>query len=1161
MECAYDLKRNKDTATIDYSKPKSYTPKHLAEKILTTRSSIEGERKIVTVLFADVANYTSMSEKLDPEEVLQIMDGAFKIMMDETHKYEGTINQFTGDGIMAIFGAPVAHENHAQRACYTALSIQNAMVDYSEQIQKKYGVDFKIRIGLNSGAVIVSAIGDDLRMDYTAVGDTTNLAARMESLAKPGTIYVSENTRKIVDGYFEFDHLGKTEVKGKEQPQDIYELIKAGEVLTRIDASIAKGLTRFVGRKNSMAALMDVYDRVKTGQGQVVGIVGEAGVGKSRLILEFKNSIVHENHGYLEGQCLQYGGSILYKPILDILKTLFEIKDLDREHVIKKKIKEKVLAFPSLEQSLPSFQDLLSVQVDDEAFLKLEPKQKRGKAFEAIRDLLVSISQESPLVLVVEDLHWIDDSSEEFLNYLIEWIASSPVMLILLYRTEYQHKWSSKTYYHKIGLDHLGKDSAIELVTAMLEDGDVTPELRDLILSRAAGNPLFMEEFTQSLVENGTIQKQDNRYILSRKITEIHVPDTVQGIIAARMDRLEENLKRTMQVASVIGRDFAFRILQTITGMREELKSYLLNLQGLEFIYEKRLFPELEYIFKHALTQEVAYNSLLLKRRKQIHENIGKAIEDLYSERLEEFYEMLAYHYSKSYNLEKACHYLKLSGIKATVNYANQESYNFYKEAIELLKRLPDTEENKKEQIEIVKLIHRPMRFIGYPENSLEILENGKRLSKEIRDRRSLASFVGIISLYYEFKGKPLEGIQYCEPIFYEAYKDRDIDLLAPLSMGLVSLYGELGHYFKTLDVLPGVLDLMETNSRQNDYFDMPFNLYSYLCYRYAQSLFCTGHFEQAEFYIHKGQEIAIENNDPVGMNYFYHYFSAYFFLFKQNFKRAVEHSQKAFRYAEKYNYKIGIALAFMFSGWGYYYLGDMDAAWKRIEKGYALQKDNSLEISISSYPLLFARIQFDIGHIDKALGCAREAIDLSITGSNQRGEGCAKLIMGRALGQSKMPTGDEAEIYILEGIRILEGLQLRFDSAEGYFYLGELYGESGNHEKALDQLKTAEAEYQDMGIDYSFSLCRSLLAKTLSKTEPSRFNEAEQTLFDSLKIARNMGSKPCLAYGHLCLGEIYADNGQKEKSIENLKKAESMYEKMKMGLWLGKTKEILDRL
>ena len=499
-ECGQKLKETEEPKSIDYSKPQSYTPKHLADKILTTRSSLEGERKIVTVLFADVANFTSISEKLDPEEVLQIMDGAFKIMMDETHKYEGTVNQFTGDGIMAIFGAPVAHENHAQRACYTALSIQNEMVDYSAKIERDYGHEFKIRVGINSGPVIVSAIGDDLRMDYTAVGDTTNLASRMESQADAGTVLVSANTHKVVERYFEFDYKGKTDVKGKEEPQDVYELLKASKVETRIAESVAKGLTRFVGRKNSMAVLMDAYDLVKSGSGQVVGVVGEAGVGKSRLILEFRNRLPEDEITYLEGQCLQYGGSILYKPILDVLRSLFDIKDDDREFIIRKKITECFSKYNNLGHTIPSFQDLLSIKVEDESFLKLEPKQKREKIFESLRDLMITISHAKHLVMVVEDLHWIDDTSEDFLDYFIEWIVNTPILLILLYRTEYQQKWGRKTYFHRIGLDHLRKDSSIELVKAMLEGGDVSNELRDLILARAAGNPLFMEEFTRTLI-------------------------------------------------------------------------------------------------------------------------------------------------------------------------------------------------------------------------------------------------------------------------------------------------------------------------------------------------------------------------------------------------------------------------------------------------------------------------------------------------------------------------------------------------------------------------------------------------------------------------------------------------------------------------------------
>jgi len=568
-ECGSDLKSLKETISIDYSRPYSYTPKFLADKILTSRSSIEGERKLLTVLFADVANFTSISEKLDPEDVHHIMDVCFKILMDEIHQYEGTINQFTGDGVMALFGAPVAHEDHAQRACYAALSIQKAIAEFGPKVQKDYGADFKMRIGLNSGPVIVGSIGDDLRMDYTAVGDTTNLASRIEGMAKAGTSLVSSHSHKLTRDFFEFQALGKVQVKGKEEPQEIFELIKAGAVNTRIGASVAKGLTQFVGRKNSIATLMDSYNKARSGSGHVVGVVGDAGVGKSRLLLEFKKQLLQGEFALFGGQCLHFGSVMAYWPILDILRSYFEIKEGDQESLIKKKMEEKILRLDKeLHGVRPPFHDLLSLQIEDEAYQKLDPVQKREKAFEAIRDLLVRESQDRPIILVVEDLHWIDKTSEEFLSYLIEWLANTHILLVLLYRPEYTHTWGSKSHYTKIGLTQLTSQSSAELIQAILYDCEIEPGLETLILNRSAGIPLYIEELTHSLLENGTIQREQNQCFLAVEPKDIQIPDTIQGIIAARMDLLEDNLKRTMQVASVIGRDFAFRILQTITGVR-----------------------------------------------------------------------------------------------------------------------------------------------------------------------------------------------------------------------------------------------------------------------------------------------------------------------------------------------------------------------------------------------------------------------------------------------------------------------------------------------------------------------------------------------------------------------------------------------------------------
>ena len=700
-ECGHNLQAPKKSP--DYSEPQSYTPKFLADKILTARRAIEGERKLVTVLFADVANYTSMSEKLDPEEVHQIMDGCFKILMDEIHQYEGTINQFTGDGVMALFGAPIAHEDHAQRACFASLSIQKAIEKYGEKLKNEGDIDFKMRIGLNSGPVIVGSIGDDLRMDYTAVGDTTNLAARMESLAKPGSVLVSANTYKITHDFFEFKSIGKIDVKGKKEPQEAFELIKKGEVDSRIGASVAKGLTMFVGRKYSIAALMEAYEKVQSGSGQVVGIVGEAGIGKSRLILEFHKKLPPNETAWLEGRCIHYGGSMAYLPILEILRSYFDIQDGDREFIIKKKLEDKILRLDErLKNTLSPFQELLSVKVDNEAYLQLEPTVKKLRKFEAIRDLLIRESENQALVVIVDDLHWMDKTSGDFIKYLIDSLPHSRILLLLLYRPEYTHQWGSKSYYTKIGLDQLSTTSGAELVQAILENGEAVPELRDLVLSKAGGNPLFVEEIAHSLIENGFIVKKNQAYVLTKKASEIEVPDTIAGIISARLDRVEENLKRIMQVASVIGREFAFRILQSITGMKEDLKSCLLNLQGLEFIYEKQLFPELEYIFKHALTQEVAYGSLLLKRKKEIHEKIGHVIEELYAERLEEYYDVLAYHYKRSDNKEKAFVYLDLANRKAFNASAMEDAKGYFYKAMQILDTMPDTAENKERRISLL---------------------------------------------------------------------------------------------------------------------------------------------------------------------------------------------------------------------------------------------------------------------------------------------------------------------------------------------------------------------------------------------------------------------------------------------------------------------------
>ena len=1066
-ECGHDLRVPKESPPIDYSEPQSYTPKFLADKILTTRSSIEGERKLVTVLFADVAGYTALADKLDPEEVHQIMDGAFKILMDEIHRFEGTINQFTGDGVMALFGAPMAHEDHAQRACHAALSIQKAIARYGAKVEKESEVEFKMRIGLNSGPVIVGSIGDDLRMDYTAVGDTTNLASRIENMARPGTSLISGHTHKLTRAFFKFKSLGKVEVKGKVEPQEVYELIKASEVETRIAASVAKGLTRFIGRKKELEALEGAFKKAESGSGQIMGIVGEAGVGKSRLMLELRNTLPDDKYTYLEGQCLHFGGSMVYLPVLDILRSYFEIKEGDRVFLIKQKLEDKILQLDEkLQDILPPFYELLSLKVEDEAYKKLEPMQKREKTFEAIRNLLVRESQNRPIVLVVEDLHWIDKTSEEFLSYLIEWLANTRILLILIYRPEYTHIWGSKSYYTKIGLDQLSTQTSAELVQTILEGREVAPELRELILNRTAGNPLFMEEFAHTLLEDGSIQQKDNQYVLDRKASDIQVPDTIQGIIAARMDRLEENLKRTMQVASVIGRDFAFRILQTITGMKEDLKSQLINLQGLEFIYEKRLFPELEYIFKHILTQEVAYNSLLTRRRKEIHENIGKAIETIYTERLEEFYEMLAYHYSKAENYDKAAHYLKLSGIKTVGKHSPIEALHYYQEALKALKQLPESVENKKAQIEVCLLSYVPTITLGYPEDSLQMFQEAENLSKEIDDERSLAHSYSMIGIFYWIRGESFQAIKYNEKGFKIAKRTQDISVIGPLTVDLCHAYQGQGLYFKFMNIVPDVLHLLEEKDKYFDFFFRAIAIYPSLCTFYGFALGGLGNFKEGDVFCKKGLHTAAQIGELRTLAYCEFYYGWLYYA-KGNGKLIVEHFKNCIKYSEEAKWYHVFGFAFGGLGYGHYLLGDLENARKNIEKGIKILQDIGVRMALSLLYSSLSLTLFDLGEYKKAMTSIDEALILARKNNEKDYEGLSRIWLGRILMKTDPNQFDRAEESILKGINILEEVRLKPYFSQGYLYLGEFYTDIGQKEKAQENLKKAEGMFKEMGMDY----------------------------------------------------------------------------------------------
>jgi class 3 adenylate cyclase/tetratricopeptide (TPR) repeat protein len=1072
IACGHTLGKLEEAPLVDYSKPLSYTPKHLADKILAARPTTEGERKQVTVLFADVKGFTSISEKLDPEDVQNLIGECLAFFTEEIHRYEGAIAQFLGDGVMALFGAPIAHEDAPQRALYAALAIREHLREYSATL-KKQGIDFKMRIGLNTGLVVVGKIGDDLTMEYTAMGDTVNLASRMESAAEPGTIQVSENTHRLTEGYFEFEPLGEIEVKGKKVAAKAYRLLGMGQAKTRLGVAEMRGLTPFVGRQKELGQLMECYELARKGQGQVVGIVGEPGVGKSRLLLQFRNMLSQGEYSYLEGECLHYGEAIAYMPILYILRSYFGIEEGEAELLSRNKLKQKISQLDErLTGILPPLQDVLSLKVQDETYIKLDPQRKKERTFEAIRSLLFRESQDKLLILAVEDLHWIDKTTEEFLNHFIARLGGAHFILILLYRPEYTHSWGSKTYYNQIRVDELPLETSAEMVQAILEEGKATPELMDLILDRATGNPLFMEEFTRTLLERGYIDRENGHYVLTVKPSDIQVPETVQGIIAARMDRLEKVLKETMQVASVIGREFQRSILQNVTKLREKLEECLCELQALEFIYERSMFPEAEYVFKHALTQEVAYNSLLLKRRKEIHEMIAQAIESLYPYRLEEFLEVLAHHYSMSWNLQKAYHYLKLSGDKASRNYTLWEAIRYYKEALNVLEKLPHTEENKREGIKVRFLMEFPETCLGFPGDYLEILQEGERLSRELGDEKSLANFRRIMICWHGTKGRYIEAIRIGEAAFKQAEEEQDIDVMIASAFELCASYIYIGEALKVVEVAPGIIEKIEKTGRQADYFGRPFNTYSVLLAMYGASVGLLGHFEEGEALCEKAVRLAREVDNRMSIALAEGFYGP-LFTFKGDVQRALEHFQEALKYAEATQFVYGLGVIGGVLGVAYALAGDLEAALRYLERSIQLQSDLDIGATLSLNYTYLGMVHFLSGDLKKAQRYEEQALKLAQEGNNKWAEGLSLIFLGAILGTAYTSQRAKAEEHMLQGIRLLDELGLRPICSMGYFYLGQHYASTGQREQALQTLKKAETEFQKMGMGLWLSMAQ----------------------------------------------------------------------------------------
>jgi class 3 adenylate cyclase len=720
--------------------PRDYTPKHIAEKIHRSKSALEGERKQVTVLFVDVKGSMGLAEQLDPEDWHAIMNRFLQLLADGVHRFEGTVNQYTGDGIMALFGAPIAHEDHAQRACYAALHLRDALRIYSDELRLARGLDFAVRIGLNTGEVVVGTIGDDLRMDYTALGHTVGLAQRMEQIAAAQSICISEATARLVAGYVDLRDLGTTAVKGSSAPIHVFEVVGLGRHRTRLDVARGRGLTRFVGRDEDMRTLEAALEQACLGNGQVVGVVAEAGTGKSRLCFEFVERCRRRGISVNEGHCPAHGKTVPYLPALELLRGIFGIMERDSDHEARRKLAgELVLLDERFHGILPLLFEFLGIPDPERPAPQLNPEARQRQLAAFVRHLVQARSVREPRVVLIDDAHWIDAGSDGFLAHAVEALTGTRTLLLVNFRPEYHAEWMSRSYYRQLPLLPLGSEATEELLADLLgRDGSLSG-LAVKIQERTRGNPFFIEEVALSLVESGRLEGTKGAYRLVAPARELEIPGSVQAVLAARIDRLPQREKRLLQTASVIGKEVPEPLLERVTGLPDaERAASLAALVQAEFLLEKALYPEAEYAFKHPLTQEVAYASQLAAQRAPSHASVARAIEALRPDRLDEQAALLAYHWERAGDALAAARWHRRA---AEWLFKNEpaESYAHSKRVYELAKAVSVTPESRTLLIEACCRLVAHSFVVGLSEDERDRLAaEGRELADGMRDRRAL---------------------------------------------------------------------------------------------------------------------------------------------------------------------------------------------------------------------------------------------------------------------------------------------------------------------------------------------------------------------------------------------------------------------------------------
>jgi class 3 adenylate cyclase len=1051
---------------------------HLVEKTLTARPTLEGERKLITVLFADIADSSAIAQRIDPERLHQLLGQVLQLLAEAVHRYEGTVNQYLGDGLMALFGAPIALEDHPLRAVQAALAIQETIRGYSAQFEREHGSEIRLRVGINTGPVVVGRIGDDLRMDYTAVGNTTHIASRLQSLAEPGAILISEATHRFVEGYILAEPLGPVEVRGQREPVVTYQVTGRRRWRSRLEMSATRGLTQFAGRRRELALLHDCLHRVEAGHGQVVGVVGEPGLGKSRLLYELRASISDERYDWIEGHCLTYGRTLPYGPVLEILRTQFHIEEGDNSLQIQEKLRQgSKMLDQGLEQMLPFLEALFALPGADEALRHLDRQHRRLQTLEAIRAVVAAASQHRPQIVVCENLHWIDQSSEDLLSFLAGSLYGLPVLLLTTHRTGYTVRWADKAHYTQIALDGLARSEIEEMLAALLGERECPRELLRFVRHKADGNPLFVEEVTHALKERGLLVR-DGDHVRLIADPELEWPDTIQDIIQARVDLLEESTRETARIAAVIGREFELRVLARVLSRPPEIAGHLEALKRLDVIHEARFFPRLEYRFKHVVIQDVIYKNLLAPHRHALHTQIGRTIEDLYADQLEEYAVILAHHFSRGDNPDSAIKYTLLAGDRAARLYANVEASTYYDQALALTRSLTASPERQRAQIDAS--IRRAS--VGTTREALaqdtDNLEQARTLAETLDDEPRLARVLYWLGRIAYVRGAFQVAIGYAEQSLAIADRLGDEDLAAPPVNLMGRSYYLMGDYAHAGELLGRSVEQMRALGNTTE---------EATAAGFAGvALAALGEFERALTYANLGLQLAQELKNPFVQAAAYNY-RAVALCHQGSGAEAIADCEEARRLAERSGDRFRIYLLQLYEAQAHSMLGDHPRARKLLEHSIELAKQLGTTTLLAWGQGLLATSLLAASERDAAQRLCEEAIRLAEDTRDRLANALARRTLAEALAAHGPAAIAAAEQSILDAIRIQRELGCRPELARSHVIYSRLLASWGRRDEARQHVGEAIDMFRAMRMERDLAAAEQEASDRASGQQPRK--------------------------------------------------------------------------